>query len=412
MACATRLLLAATVFASVLPAQTTPADSLAIRLQRAEAAIEVLQKQLAEQADQGVKSRSRADVEIFGRVQGHAFFNTRRVNNVDNPQFVRIDSVAGYPARGGGIAMRNTRLGVAVKVPDVLRGHFDGDLEVDFAGGQQNSSGGRTFPLVRLRTARGTFRWSGADFMFGQESPLVSGLNPVSPTAIGTPLFATAGNLWLWLPQVRYGMKFGTGIQYGFQVAVLAPTSGDPVGLFETENDLAERSQLPYLQQRVFVKWGGDLAREVGCGYHVGWLAPVNYYTKVESNAIACDFMLPVNEMVELRGELFTGQALKGLGGGGIGQNLTPSNTALPTRGAWVQANAQPFATWRVGAGCGTDQPTGPATRRRNDSCAGYAMVRPGGPAFLGAEFRRTRTGYVGANYVNDHVTLALGFEF
>jgi len=388
-------------------------DSLAVRLQRAEAAIETLQKQLAEQADQGVKSRSRAEVEIFGRVLMNGFANNRRVNNVDNPQFVKPDTVGGFPARGIGMAIRQTRLGVAVHVPEVWGGKFDGDMEVDFAGGQQPSSGGRTFPLMRLRTARGFVRWNHAELMIGQESPLVSGLNPVSPTAVGTPLFAAAGNLWLWLPQIRFGVEGGGNFRFGTQVAVLAPTSGDPAGAFDTDNDLAERSSRPYIQDRAYIKWGNELVREIGCGYHIGWLAPTTSSALVKSDAITCDAKLPIVDWLELRGEAFSGDALKGLGGGGIGQSLVPiTNTAIPTQGGWAQLNLPPISTLQFGAGCGTDQPDRVGTRRRNDSCAGYAIIRPTGPIFLGAEYRRTRTGYATSRFSNDHVTLAAGFEF
>lgn len=411
MACAGRLLLALLAAAGSLPAQARN-DSLAIRLQRAEAAIETLQKQLAEQADQGVKSRSRAEVELFGHVLMNGFANSRRVNNVDNPQFVRPDTVGGFPSRGVGLALRQTRLGVAVHVPDVWNGRFDGDLEVDFYGGQQPSAGGRTFPLMRLRTARGFVRWSHAELMVGQEMPLVSGLNPVSPTAVGTPLFATAGNLWLWLPQVRFGIDAGGAFRVGAQVAVLAPTSGDPAGAFDTDNDVAERSNRPYLQDRIYVRWGADLVRELGCGYHIGWLAPTTSSALVQSDAIACDVLLPVVSWLELRGEVFSGDAVRGLGGGGIAQNLTPTNTALPTQGGWAQLNVRPTEIWRLGGGCGTDQPDKAVTRRRNDSCAAYAIVRPGGPMFFGAEYRRTRTGYATARFSNDHITFATGFEF
>jgi hypothetical protein len=409
-----RIYAAATLLLSLSAATQAQArtDSLAVRLQRAEAAIEVLQTQLAEQSQQGVKSRSRVEVEVFGRVLMNGFANSRRVNNVDNPQFVRPDTVGGFPSRGVGMAMRHTRLGLSVRVPEVWNGDFDGDIEVDFSGGQQASSGGRTFPLLRLRTARGFVRWRNAELMIGQESPLVSGLNPVSPTAIGTPLFAASGNLWLWLPQVRFGVEAGGSFRVGFQAAVLAPTSGDAVGLFETDNDVAERSSRPYLQDRVYVKWGSELVREIGCGYHLGWLAPTTTGALVQSNAITCDVSLPVVTWLELRGEAFSGDALRGLGGGGIGQNLTPGNVAVPTQGGWAQLNLRPTSAWRLGGGCGTDQPHQVGTRRRNDSCAGYAIVRPGGPLFFGAEYRRIRTSYATARFSNDHVTFAAGFEF
>lgn len=403
--------LAAMVIARSAAAQGTTADSLAERLRRAEAAIAALQVQIAEQAQSAVQARSRARMELTGRVMVSGFGNSRRVNNVDNPQFVRADTTPGVPVRGVGMAIRQTRLGLAVSVADVMGGSFDGDLDVDFYGGQQPSSGGRTFPLLRLRTARGFVRWSNAELMIGQESPLISGVNPVTPAAIGTPDFAAAGNLWLWLPQIRFGVENAGRVRFGLQAAVLAPTSGDAVAAFDTDYDLAERSQRPFLQTRVRAKWGeGETTREVGCGVHQGWLVPAA--ARVESRAVACDAVLPVTELLELRGEFFSGQGLRGLGGGGIGQNFTTLNEPLRSKGGWAQINVRPSAGFRFGAGCGVDHPDAGATRRRNDVCATYAMLRPTGPLFFGAELRRLRTGYSSARYTNDHVTLAAGFEF
>lgn len=405
-------LIAEIVLAGVAAAQTPASDSLAERLRRAEAAIATLQLQLAEVAEGGVRARSRARMEVSGRVVVNGFGNSRRVNNVDNPQFVRPDTTPGVPVRGVGMAIRQTRLGLAVSVSEVLGGAFHGDLDVDFYGGQQPSSGGRTFPLLRLRTARGFVRWPNAELMIGQESPLISGVNPVTPAAIGTPGFAAAGNLWLWLPQVRFGVQTPGSVRFGVQGAVLAPTSGDAVATFDTDYDLAERSQRPYLQARIHAHWGeGATASEIGCGVHQGWLVPVA--TRVVSRAIACDAGVGLHQWVELRGEFFDGQAVRGLGGGGIGQNVvTATNAPLESTGGWAQLNIRPNAAFNVGAGCGADHPEAGAPRRRNDACAAYTIIRPVGPLFFGAELRRLRTGYATTRFTNDHVTLAAGFEF
>jgi hypothetical protein len=393
-------------------AAQAPPDSLAARLRRAEAAIAALQQQVAEQSQGGAKARSGAQLEFTGRVLVNGFGNSRRTNNVDNPQFVLADP--GTPQRGIGMAMRETQLGLAVSVPEVLGGAFTGDVDVDFYGGQMASPGGRTFPLVRLRTARAMVRWSGANLLIGQEMPLVSGLNPVTVAAMGVPAFGTAGNLWLWLPQVRGGVERGERVRVGLQAAVLAPTSGDPAATFNTDNDIAERSQRPFLQARAFVRWafegGVASASEIGCGVHQGWLMPGT--TQENSNAVACDARLPFDDWIELRGEAYSGQALAGLGGGGIGQNFTTFGDPLKSRGGWAQLNLRPFEGLRVGAACGGDHPGFGALRRRNDSCAGYVMLRPAGPLFVGAELRRIRTEYASGRYTNDHVTLAAGFEF
>jgi hypothetical protein len=393
-------------------AQRTAADSLAERLRRAEAAIATLQAQIAEQAGAGVQTRSRMRLELTGRVMMNAFHNSRRVNNVDNPQFATPD--VGTPGRGAGMAIRQTQLGLVVTSSDVLGGSFTGDVDVDFYGGQMASSGGRTFPLLRLRTARGVVRWSSAHLLIGQESPLISGLNPVTVAAIGTPLFATAGNLWLWLPQARFGVERGGTVRLGLQAAMLAPTSGDPATAFDTENDIAERAQRPFVQARASARWGTEDTGELGCGIHHGWLMPVT--ERVDSRAVACDLLLPLMGWLEVRGELFSGQALRGLGGGGIGQSFAPTGPPPPqdpleTKGGWLQLNLDAPRNLRLGAGCGVDHPEPVATRRRNDSCAGYAMIRPG-PLFFGAEFRRLRTEYATGRLTNDHVTLAAGFGF
>lgn len=395
-------------------AQASPVDSLAERLRRAEAAIAMLQQQLGEQAESGVKSRSGARMELSGRVMVNAFGNTRRVNNVDNPQFITDPALpGGVQSRGVGMAIRQTRLGLAVMVPEVIGGSFTGDVDVDFYGGQQPSTGGRTFPLLRLRTARGMVRWSHAELLVGQESPLVSGVNPVTLTAIGTPLFATAGNIWLWLPQLRGGLRAGGRLRFGVQAAVLAPTSGDPAAVFNTDFDLAERSQRPYLEGRVSATWGeADLAGDVGCGVHFGWLIPAGAVDRVESKAFACDAIVPMMPWLELRGEFFDGQALSGLGGGGIGQNFTTQLDALRTSGGWAQLNFLPVTGLRIGVGCGVDDPEGVSLRQRNEACDTYAVARPTGPLFYGVEFRRMWTTYGSGRFTNDFVTLAAGFEF
>ena len=403
--------------ASVTPADSAraAADSVAARLRRAEEAIAVLQQQIADQASAGVSTRSRMQLEITGRVLVHAFSNDARVNNVDDPQFVRPDSVQTLPTKGLGLAIRQTTLGIVLTSRDVLGGQFVGDLDVDFFGGQQPSSGGRTFPLLRLRTARGAVRWSNGELMIGQETPLIAGLNPVSPAAIGTPEFAAAGNLWLWLPQIRGTVESKGAVRLALQGAVLANTTGDAVGLFDTDVDAAERSQRPALEGRLRARFGEeDRPSEVGCGGHLAFLE-IPGGTTATTHAVACDVRLMVSRF-DVRAEAYTGRGLRGLGGGGIGQNVGRLNQPLDDRGGWAQLNVEANSMVRLGAGCGIDQPEESDApvggRLRNQACSGYAIVKPGGPLFFGAEFRRLETKYTSATAANNHFSLAAGFEF
>src|SRR5688500_8515653 len=166
----------------------------------------------------------------------------------------------------------------------------------------------------------------------------------------------------------------------------------------------------PYLQARLFTAGGETDRGEIGCGVHQGWLVPT---TERESAfAVACDVVAPLASWLDLRGEWFQGEALRGLGGGGIGQNVSPANDPLRTSGGWGQVNLRASSLFTVGAGCGADHPDPSAARRRNDVCAGYAMLRPEGPVFVGLEYRWMRTEFAAGRYVNDYVTLGTGFEF
>ena len=94
--------------------------------------------------------------------------------------------------------------------------------------------------------------------LVGQESPPIAAVSPSSIASIGFPDFAGAGNLWLWIPQVRLSadLQSSGSLRVGAEIAALAPTSGEPQGTFVTQPDIAERSGRPYLQGRVRGRWG------------------------------------------------------------------------------------------------------------------------------------------------------------
>jgi hypothetical protein len=306
-------------------------------------------------------------------------------------------------------------VGVAVSVSHVLGGDFLGDLQADFYGGQQPSSGGRNFPLLRLRKARGIVRWARGELLAGQESPLVAEIDPVSVASFGTPGFTAAGNLWLWLPQLRGTLELGTPARLALQGAVISPTTGDPAAAFDTGLDSAEQSKRPFLQLRLRSRWGEDDRRgEVGLGAHRGWVRHTDG-SLVASDAVTVGATLPLTGAVELRGEAYAGRALRGLGGGGIGQNLTTAGAPVRDRGGWAQLNVRPGPYATFGGGCGVADPEDenlPAGRLRNAACAAHVTARPGGGVLAGLEYRRLRTTYAAGVKASDHLNAAVGFEF
>jgi len=391
-------------------------DSLAARLERAEEAIEMLRQQLAAQSESGVSTRSGLKLEWNGRILMSAFSNTRRTNNADVPTTVRPDTASGLPNGGAGIAIRQTTLGLAVTTPSVLGAEFRGDLDMDFFGGQVSSFGGRTFPVLRLRTARAILTWPHAELLLGQDEPLVSNVNPVSLAGVGTPDFSASGNLWYWLPQARLTVERAGSIRWGISGAILAPMTGDNVGSFDTDFDVAERSRRPFLEGRLRARWGaGETAAEVGLGVHQGWFA-APHGTLLATRGVMADAVVPFGRSLEFRGEAFDGSGLRSLGGGQVAQLFGKDGSVLRGIGAWGQLNVRPSTRVTFGAGYGFDDPDDaelPASGRlKNATGETHLILRPAGPLVFSLEWRRTTTTYTARSWTNDHINLGAGFEF
>jgi len=393
-------------------------DSLRQRLEDLEATVEMLREQLATESGAAVRTRSRAALELRGRVLMNSLFTSGRTNNVDVP-LVAAASLPEQRPGGGTITLRQTMLGFAVTAPDVAGAHFTGDLDVDFFGGQVASTGGRHFPLLRLRTARATLAWNRVTLMAGQETPLIADIDPVSLASVGTPGFTTAGNLWLWLPQVRATVETPGAVRVAFQGAVLAPTPITPQTAFNTSFDAAERSRMPSLQARLSVRWGSEeSAAEVGIGVHRGRARAQADSVERHSEAIAVSASVPFLNVFEFRGEAFDGQLLSGLGGGGIGQGFSDDGRPVRARGGWGQLNVRPNARWILGIGSGVDAANvddvpAVSARIRNDVDALHAQWTPTGPLLFGFEYRRIRTAYRdAARQKAHHINVAVGFQF
>jgi hypothetical protein len=200
---------------------------------------------------------------------------------------------------------------------------------------------------------------------------------------------------------------------------VLAPMTGSAQGLFNTQPDSAERSRRPYLQGRVRVAWGPtDDPSEIAIGGHLGWLASGD--SLFQSRAVTADARFKLGP-VELLAEAFSGQALAGLGGGGIGQNLGPTGVEVRTKGGWGQLNVRPRPEVMLGGGCGLDDPNdadlsdalgNPQGRLKNFVCEGHVELRPQGPLVFGFEFRRLETTYPSGKFTANHLNLAAGYRF
>jgi len=169
----------------------------------------------------------------------------------------------------------------------------------------------------------------------------------------------------------------------------------------------------------VRLAWGpNDDPSEIAIGGHLGWLASAD--TLFQSRAVTADARVKAGP-VELLAEAFSGKALAGLGGGGIGQSLGPTGKEVRTKGGWGQLNVRPRREVMVGGGCGIDDPDdgdlsdalgNPRGRLKNFVCEGHVDLRPSGPLVFGIEFRRLETTYPSGKFTANHLNLAAGYRF
>lgn len=411
-------------------------DSLAARLERAEAALELLRLQLATEASSGVRTKSRLQVELWARVLVNGFASRGPLNSADVPTYATDDPPVPV-LQALGFSVRQSRLGMSVSVDSVLRGTFAADVDLDFfAGGASSATDRYLFPQPRLRTVRFTLRWPRTELLVGSESPLISDLNPVTVASVGVPGFAYAGNLWNWLPQLRLGREIGTTtlgttpVRWALQGAILQPFSDARAVHEEYGVDAGMRAARPFLQSRLRARWGpdetdvaagggrSDDGGEVGAGMHRGWLR-LSGDSLTTSGAVSLDVRIGLHHGLEVRGETYRGRVLAGLGGGGIGQNFgTPATGAafgppLRDAGGWAQLSWQAHPALITGGGCGIDaaDTRDRPLRRRNESCAVHLLWRPAQPLLFGVEIRHLRTTYLTRTTSGNHINFSFGFE-
>ena len=316
---------------------------------------------------------------MHGLILMNAFHTTDNVNNSDVPQFAVPVTCRRPRGSTSSATVRQSRVTVFALVPDFAGGAIKGELDVDFFGGQQPSTGGRTFPLLRIRRAMAELTWNRVALLVGQESPPIAAVSPSSHRQHR-------------LPRVRRRRQSLALDPADPAERRLSPSAG---GLPHRRRDRGARAHLgrgpghlPHparhrRAERTAVPPGksartlghGDRAGELSAGGHYGWIVDAAG-ERVPSKALAVSIWTPLGARARAsRAEGFTGQALAGLGGGGIGQNMV--RDGVPVEPGRV-GPAQPAAvgcSGRSAAGAGIDDPDdedlGDASRLRNVAVEG-----------------------------------------
>lgn len=368
------------------------------------ASVELLQAQVAEQAQTKVESASRLPVKIFGTIHSNVAYNDGQANWLENPNIVAAptDSQGSYTQ-----TLRQSRLGLSASGLSLGAWQGSGLVMFDFFGGIPSFQTGQVFGLPRMVYGYARLENEKTAIEIGQDDMMLAPRNPTSVAAYAFPLLFRSGNLYLRTPQARVETRLAGSSRGELRAmaGIVAPVGGDfqsPDYTFVPPALGGERSRTPGVQARVAWRDGDeDRGATVGVSGHYSREKPEA--DVLNSWAAAVDFNWQ-GARFGVGGEAFVGDNLDQFGGG-LGQRVKGA-------GGFLEARIRPVRRWELVFGGGTDRPDGSVALSQNDSAYGSVTFRVTPEVASSVEYRWLQTTAGAARRRNDHVNWAFTYSF
>ncbi len=373
--------------------------------------VDVQEKRTDEQSQTKVETSQKFPLSITGMALFNAFVTGRNNNGQENPTIAAVNA---GPATSGA-TFRQTMVGLKYEGPRVLGATIRGSVLMDFFSGSSASLN----HLLRLRVANISMDWKNQSLSVGQDKPLISFREPNSLSQVGVSAFTSAGNLWLWQPQVRFEQRaaFGTNAGLRAQVSIYqtVETASDVPQQFAAS---LERSR-PALQGR-FEVWrqfenGGRI--EIAPGFHTSTTHVAA--TSVPSRLFTLDWSIQPLVKWKLTGMFFAGENSSNMGSLRQGFTVLGPRNVIPVHGSggWAQLSYSATNRLTFSATNGQQDDRNVDLRSgaigKNLQNAANLQYRLGPNVFLGFEASQIRTTYLGiGKRLNNHYDLALAYLF
>ena len=368
-----------------------------------------IQEQRTAELDQTkVATDHKLPLSITGMVLANAFWSGKGSGGQDNPT---VASPNVSQSAGGG-TFRQTVIGLKYDGADIFGGgRVTGSVYFDFFGG----SGGTLQQLMRLRVASINSTWKDTTVTLALDKPLIAPFEPDSLAQVGVSPLTSAGNLWIWQPQVRVEQRIHFGEQAGLRAQVgVWQTAEGGTGITQ----YAPAKSRPGYQGRFqFWKDLGHGARiEVAPGFHYSDTHVAGF--SVPSRVFGVDWLIRPMERIDFSGTFFQGENVGVLGG--LRQGVTffyDKPRAVHAQGGMVQLKirATSRATFNFYAGQEDDRNRDLLVGAigKNFTYAGNFMYRLGANVLASFEASQTRTDYIGGGRkIFPHYDLALAYLF
>lgn len=404
--------------------------------------VEALEAQVKIQDQTKVESSSKYPIRVNGLVLFNGFVNRGGVDDIDLPS-IAVPAPTG--ASGSvGAGMRQTILGIEGFGPRIAGARTSADVSFDFFGGIPYTNYGTVAGLVRLRTAGIHFDWDHDSLQAGLETPLITPLSPTSYATVAEPGLAWAGNLWTWVPEIRYSHQFvrSGGKRAQFEVGLLDPPAAgynSMTNVLRTPSPGERASQPAYEMRLSYGSRGEEQGSHIGLsGYYSRQSYPAPTGSASVGNdswAFTTDWRLSIAHRFELSGEGYRGRSLGGLGGGVYKDVLYGTDPdggyavirGLNDIGGWTQFKTRFGRSLEANAAIGLDNgfasdfhsiillPFAGATqmRARNRTLVANVIYRPKTYLIFSPEYRRIWTWPIyGQGNTADVFTLSAGYQF
>jgi hypothetical protein len=373
--------------------------------------LDVEEHRTAEQAQTKVEAAHKFPIQLNGMLLFNAFANGEYYGLKDQTEYSALTG-----PNSSGATFRQTLLGLQFQGPRLPGdGRVSGSLMMDFWGGTSDPA----LSWLRLRTADVSFDWQNRSVSFRLDKPLISPYQPDSLAEVGIPPLAGAGNLWLWLPQIRYEEKMHINGSNGFtgQLAVLQ--TKETYAVLPPSYASTLEPARPALEGRLSFWHRVDDTRrfEIGSGFHFSTTHVAG--GSVPSRIGSLDWLIVPATHFRLSGTFFGGQNVASLGGLGNGFTIVGDQNVVPmsSLGGWAQV-AVPITsrlTWNVYAGLEDDYAAKvySSYTGRNLAYASNVMYHLGSNVIVSLEAMQMRPqNFSGSTQLQHHYDLAVGYLF
>jgi hypothetical protein len=373
--------------------------------------VDVQGQRIEEQAQTKVESSQKFPIRLTGMALVNAFVNSRQNGGADYPTAASLTPGTDR----AGATVRQSIIGLEYNGPQtVWGGTVHGAIFMDFYAG--------VAPLaqwIRLRTATIQMDWKTRSIKLGVDKPIFNPRDPDSLAQVGISPLTGAGNLWLWMPQLRLEQDFSLGTSSGVNAQIGAVETHEANPYVTTTSSIKIEPVRPGLEGRVMAwhKLDDNRRLEIAAGFHASTTHAAGF--SIPSNLVSLDWFFNPWRRVEFSGAFYSGQNVANLGTGIINQGYYINYNyaeAISSTGGWGQITLHTIR--RLDFHLFTGQEDFRMTERqgsasRNLLFGGNLYFRIAPNVLFGPEITQTRTLYLGQGLrINNHYDVALAYLF